>query len=173
MLMRIDTILFNFVNHTCSNALFDVVMPVLTWLAHGVFLALIALLMMIGAAGRRKIYGILLLGGITASFYISSFLKHVIGRPRPFTVVPGARAMAVEDSFSFPSTHAVMAFMAAFILARCFKKPVLFFALAALVAFSRVYIGVHFVSDVLAGAAIGALIGWLLVKVSKNADASA
>jgi len=172
MLMRIDTILFNFVNHTCSNRIFDVLMPILTWLAHGIFLCLLALLMILGAEGRKKICGILLLAGITASYYISSFLKYIVARPRPFILIPDAHAMAIENSSSFPSTHTIMAFMAAFILTKYFKKGPLFFTLAALVGFSRVYIGVHFVSDVLAGAAIGTLIGYLLVKVSKSLDSS-
>ena len=64
------------------------------------------------------------------------------------------------NSFSFPSGHAAKAFLAATILSGFFvRRKKLFFTLAALVAFSRIYLGVHYPSDVLAGFALGTF--WL------------
>jgi undecaprenyl-diphosphatase len=68
--------------------------------------------------------------------------------------------------FSFPSGHAMLAFCAIPILNREFPKlKYAWIVFACLVAFSRVYFGVHFMSDVIAGALIGYCLGELIVAV--------
>jgi undecaprenyl-diphosphatase len=54
--------------------------------------------------------------------------------------------------------------MVAVLLSSCFKRHILFFLLAALIAFSRVYVGVHYPSDCIAGAVIGIVIGLFLTR---------
>ena len=96
-------------------------------------------------------------------------LKNSIQRLRPFEqgIVP--LALNLHDSlsqFSFPSFHAVITFCALPILSREFPKlKYWWIAFAVIVAFSRVYLGVHFMSDVLAGAILGYCIGELIVAV--------
>ncbi len=92
---------------------------------------------------------------------VTALVKDAVGRARPPSTDLGVQAIgALPSSPSFPSGHASTAFAAAVALAVLVPRlrvPAL--ALAALVAVSRVYLGVHFWLDVLAGAALGALVG--------------
>ena len=72
-------------------------------------------------------------------------------------------------NFSFPSSHAMIAFCAVPILSEQFPKLKKFWIVfAILVAFSRVYLGLHFVSDVIAGGFIGYVIGAMVIKLEKE-----
>jgi undecaprenyl-diphosphatase len=67
----------------------------------------------------------------------------------------------VATDHSFPSGHASTSFAAATVLsAFAPRHRLLFYALATLIALSRVYVGVHYLSDVVAGAALGTAFGW-------------
>lgn len=97
-------------------------------------------------------------------------LKPLVCRTRPWLVVEGLTALVVEhDPHSFPSGHTCAAFAAA-----CAWRPYLpkrwgkvALICAALMGFSRMYVGVHFPTDVLAGMLIGVLSGWAIHKGKK------
>ncbi len=85
-------------------------------------------------------------------------LKRAIGRTRP----DGERR---RSNSSFPSSHAANAFGLAWVLGARWRRGIpFFFALALLVAFSRLYLNRHFLSDVVAGAAIGMAISWAAAR---------
>ena len=92
-------------------------------------------------------------------------LKHLVGRTRPWLTVEGLVPLVAEhDPNSFPSGHTCAAFAAASAWWRTLPwrwVRVLAVVLAALMGASRLYVGVHFPSDVLAGLAVGLLCGWL------------
>lgn len=96
-------------------------------------------------------------------------LKHLVARPRPWLTVEGLFHLVVEnDPNSFPSGHTCAAFAAASAWARALPKKwmgVTAVILAALMGLSRLYVGVHFPSDVLVGMAIGLICGWLAWKL--------
>lgn len=137
------------------------------------FWAFIWILLAIGYAfqiGRKNI-GILIalsLAGVLTVITVNLGLKNIVGRLRPIDTLPGVVEIGTHTaSGSFPSTHAAFSFAAAFILARVHKKYKFYFYLIAfIVSFSRIYLGKHFPSDVLAGALIGILIGYFSLKVS-------
>jgi membrane-associated phospholipid phosphatase len=85
-------------------------------------------------------------------------LKYATNRTRP----DGTRK---RSNSAFPSSHSANAFAIATVLARRWRRgaPV-FFAYAALVAFSRMYLDRHWASDVLAGAVLATLIAWFAGK---------
>jgi undecaprenyl-diphosphatase len=109
------------------------------------------------------------------SAIIGVFLKITIQRPRPFQLGIVSLLPVLQEasysiwSFSFPSNHALLAFCAIPILSEQYPKlKKLWIAIAIIVAFSRVYFGLHFFSDVLAGGLIGYVIGMLVVKLEKE-----
>lgn len=88
----------------------------------------------------------------------SLIIKPIIKRPRPFIQSDLIIPLVNEASFSMPSGHSMSSFLAATLLAYYFPKyKYCFFVLATLIAFSRVYVGVHFTSDVIVGSIIGCL----------------
>lgn len=94
-------------------------------------------------------------------------LKHLVTRVRPCQV-DQAFAMLVDrpSSSSFPSTHSAFAFAAATAIFANYRKiGIAMFCFAALIAFSRLYLFLHFPTDVLCGAALGILIGFAAVRI--------
>ena len=141
------------------------------------------------------------LSGLLITLVVVGGLKNVFKRPRPATLTSGVRvsvAAARPSDYSFPSAHVASSFFSATILVyylhkdlvlmtRSSKKkskvrpfwnfwPWLLCGIAGLVAFSRIYLGVHYVADVIIGALIGVLVAkgtittyqWLLVGKGKG-----
>lgn len=91
---------------------------------------------------------------------ISITLKYVFLRPRPSLGLVGVITP------SFPSAHTTLAFSSAFVLSKIFneRKKKYFYSLAVMVAISRLYLGAHFLSDVIVGGILGILIGIFIIK---------
>jgi undecaprenyl-diphosphatase len=106
----------------------------------------------VGAAGLAAGAGIVLFAG----------LKRLTGRPRPCALAPHAwSTLLPPDRFSFPSGHSITAFAVAVPLALAYPAlGAVLLLCAANVAASRIFLGMHFLSDVLAGSALGALLGY-------------
>lgn len=113
------------------------------------------------------------------SFFISAIiafvLKVTIQRARPFqlgiiSLLPRLQEASYDLwNFSFPSSHSLLAFCALPIIISQFPKlKRVGFVIAGIIAFSRVYLGLHFFSDIIAGALIGYVIGALIVKLEKE-----
>jgi membrane-associated phospholipid phosphatase len=121
---------------------------------------------------NRRVFPLAALAA-TLSFAIASWLnaglKALVGGSRPPHEIGLDALGGVPGSPSFPSGHAMSAFAVAgaiAFLAPRLRWPVL--GLAALIAFSRVYLGVHFWLDVLAGAALGMTIGLLIAVIGRR-----
>jgi membrane-associated phospholipid phosphatase len=121
------------------------------------------------AAKRRWLPTAALLGATAALIAesLAALLKSVTERARPPVADPGIEALvSLPDSTSFPSGHAAAAFAAATAVGMLhprFRAPLL--VLAGMVALSRVYLGVHFWSDVLVGSLLGVAIGVATVRL--------
>jgi len=163
MLIRLDIAIFHFINRMCSNPFFDRVMPLVSDLALSEFLVPVALILLLAKKKEIKIAGLLLLAGVTVSYASTVSLKHLWARPRPFHTLSGVHVLVKATGYAFPSGHASNSFMAAFLLSSAFKRHILFYCLALLVGFSRIYLGVHYPLDVFAGACLGVLIGFILL----------
>ena len=173
-LIQADTRLFLLVNHTLSNPVFDRVMPVLT---DGRFWVLPIL----AAAGlffyhwRRTALAVLALALVTVSVsdpLCNRIVKPSVRRLRPCNVnvnLPDGRfLLGRKSSFSFPSSHAMNVFAQAMLWSLLYRRKKIAipaFMLAALIAFSRVYVGVHYPLDVVAGAVLGMGCGGLVYGV--------
>ena len=88
-------------------------------------------------------------------------IKAATGRPRPFEVLPQADPLLkAAVGQSMPSGHAATSFAGAVILAYLTRRAVAgLFLLAVAISFSRVYVGVHYPSDVVVGALLGTAVG--------------
>jgi undecaprenyl-diphosphatase len=99
---------------------------------------------------------------VMAGTLIFKVLKRAVGRKRPCAIQPHCWATLLPpDQFSFPSGHSITAFAVATSLGAFYPPalPVLLFC-ASSVAVSRVLLGMHFLSDVIAGSALGAALGY-------------
>ncbi len=127
---------------------------------------LIAGLALIGGTQGRDVAAQMVLAGVL-SLPLYYWLKHWIGRPRPFVACPDIRAcVRALDKFSFPSGHTLHAL--AFSVVFGWHYPLIGAALVPLVlliALSRIALGLHYPSDVAAGAAIGATVGAAVVII--------
>lgn len=166
-LQSLDAALFRFVNQSLSNPFFDWLMPVLsgnTLFVPAVIVGAALLIWKQRTRGALCVVFILLVVALGDPLIINS-IKHAVGRPRPFVPMPETITLVGRTaSFSLPSAHAANMAAAAMVAFLFFRGSWRFMVpLAAGVAFSRVYNGVHYVSDVLLGVALGAGYAALLV----------
>ena len=106
---------------------------------------------------RRPEIVLVVAAGVWAADLLALAGKVLVDRPRPFTVHPDPAPLTRTPlDLSFPSGHAAAAFAGAALLAWYSPRlAVPLYALAALIACSRVYVGVHYPLDVLGGALLG------------------
>ena len=117
----------------------------------------------------RRMCGITILGGLISQLLLCNLLlKNLVARPRPCWINDQIGLLiAVPADYSFPSGHTTAGFIAAVILLHYDRRigiPALL--LAAGIGFSRLYLYVHFPSDVLAGAVLGTLIGLASLRIA-------
>ncbi len=99
-----------------------------------------------------------------ASLVAVYIIKLAISRERPEAI-----ALIPIDGFSFPSGHATVSFSSLPIVWKLFKKMKLYWLMyVLLIAFSRIYLGVHYLSDVVAGALLGLFVGILILRLCKR-----
>ena len=142
--------------------LLDAWMPRITFLGdHGWFWVVLAIALMLYKPWRR--IGLTIGVALLLSLFVANlWLKPLVGRIRPYDVNPLAELLILAPKdFSFPSGHSQASFAAAFALF-CHQKKAgaAALGLATLIAFSRLYLYVHYPSDVLCGMVIGIALGW-------------
>ena len=175
-LQSLDTALFHFINGTLGNPLFDWLMPILS--GAGNTMRFFAIVLLVGAivalvrGGARARICVLLLFIVVAAGdpLIVGTIKNAVARPRPCISLNVVERLGCSGSGSMPSAHAANWFAAAMIMLLFYRRSGWFmFPLAAAVAFSRVYCGVHYPSDVTAGAILGAGYAIALVVIAQMA----
>ena len=127
------------------------------WLALGLALAV---------AWRRVWPFVLVLLAVAAADGVTGLLKLAVGEHRPNEPDP---LVTIPHSHSFPSGHTATAFAGATVLARLLPRGApAFYLLALAVAYSRLYVGVHFPLDLVGGAVVGAATALLLLATARR-----
>ncbi|HWZ21150.1 MAG TPA: phosphatase PAP2 family protein [Cytophagaceae bacterium] len=112
-----------------------------------------------------------MVAGIGLTMSLSFLLKHAVNRPRPYETYSFISQKVKENSSSFPSSHTAAAFETATSLSLNFPKWYVIipaYTWASAVGYSRMYLGVHYPSDVAAGMLIGAGSAWLSWKLNQK-----
>ena len=163
LIQTLDEAALRWIAETLRTPFLDGFMKFYTSLGNGGWLFIALGMLMLCFRGTRKA-GAASLCAMTLGLLITNLtIKPLVGRPRPWVVMEAFVALVTSsDMNSFPSGHTCAAF--AFAVALCVVLPQKRVKAAALIAaalmgFSRLYVGVHFPTDVLAGAAIGAICG--------------
>ncbi len=142
----------------------DPVVRVMRWISRGAdgqaYPALFVLIAVLQTDRWKSLTACFVSFSIELAAY--KLVKQTVKRPRPFQQLAGFVNMIVpQDAFSFPSGHTAGAFVAATMLGSC--CPLLLipaFLWASLVGFSRIYLGVHYPTDVVAGTCLGLISAW-------------
>ncbi len=165
-LQAIDWTALHWIRDTLHCGFLDLLMPAITALGNGGIIWLIAAAALSVSKKYRK-YGIVLFAALAAGALASNVcLKPLIARPCWLESTP--LLIASPTDYSFPSGHTLSSVIGACILTAADRRFV-FAAVptAVLIAFSRLYLYVHFPSDVLAAALIGILIGTAAIRLMK------
>ena len=175
-IISIDQSIFLFINQHLWNSCMGFAMFVLTQLGNGYFLLPLVISGLL-IFDRRNALRVIVISMIAILFggIIVHILKELVQRPRPLAeslfeainINVCGRKLCGENSF--PSGHSQIAFSTAAVLSGYYKKRwLLFYLLAGLTAFSRVYIGVHYPFDIIAGSVIGYLSAKLVLTISQR-----
>jgi len=158
-----DKYLFYYINQCLQCSILDRAMPWFTWLGSAAFALGFVLVATIIGREQTRLAGLQAMVALAGSHLIVRIFKSWVGRCRPYLTLPGARYLSRPwRDCSFPSGHTAASFSLAVVLALNF--PFLTWPLvtaAGLTGISRMYIGMHYPSDVLGGATLGAVFAYL------------
>lgn len=161
-----DLQLLLFINQGIKCRLLDKLFPSITYLGSVPFSILFCLISFLHPSHNFKIAGLKIAVSLIISTLICQILKRKFVRTRPFDLVDGIYINKIQiDKYSFPSGHTTAAFSIAVSLAVTYTyfAPIVM-ALSTLVGLSRIYLGVHYPSDVLAGSFIGTIISTIVTS---------
>lgn len=168
-IQQLDTLITSWLfTSTPRNPVTDALFLVLSGVVGEWIIGTLACVLLLYFLYRRRFLFVGELVGATGGGYILNefILKNAIMRLRPFEVLDHLSTTGVcPANFSFPSSHTVVAFAGATILAQHAwhgNRPasLLFYLIAFLIGYSRIYLGCHFVLDVLAGAVVGIVVAY-------------
>lgn len=174
-LIHMDGAILMFLQEVMRNPILNPIMKVITTLGNaGIFWIILTILLLIPRKTRK--IGCMSACALIFSLLINNiFLKNLVARVRPYNAIEGLLPLIRKPTeFSFPSGHAGSSFASAGVLYRKLPKKfgVPLLVLAILISFSRLYVGVHYPSDVLAGAATGIICSclgeWLVNLAGKR-----
>lgn len=172
-LTNIDLSILHAIRESVATPLLDEIMPFVTSLGNLAFIWFVIAALLLSKKEYR-FYGAVVIAAIATACVIGEIgIKNIIERPRPFLVDPSLAIglIAPPSSFSFPSGHTGSSFAAATALCFLPMAHAWFKAVplcgAACIAFSRLYLCVHYPSDVAGGIIVGiisGIVGMLIVR---------
>ena len=172
MLMEIESAILLWIQNNLRCGLLTPLMRAITTLGNGgaFWIALTVLLLIFRRTRRIGVYCAASM--LLTLLVVNLCIKPLAARTRPYELIQGLEILVSRPrDYSFPSGHSANSLSCAWTLFRLAPKkygvPAL--VLAVLIALSRLYVGVHFPTDVLAGAAIGVLLSELTLRALRRA----
>ena|SRR3990167_3117704 len=171
-ILNLDRQIFIYINHLPHTPLLNDIFLFFSLVGvYGVIWIILSFILFItDKIKNQKEILTLLLSIFMELFVVELLMKNYFARVRPEYVFKNIiKVLSISSTYSFPSSHAALGFASAYVLAANRRKyQLLFYGLATLIAFSRIYLGKHYPSDVLTGAVIGVVTGWVSVKITKS-----
>ncbi len=161
-----DNWMFKIFNLKIKNRFFDLIMPYYTRLGSLVFIVGLNLILLLSRNPSLKFVGAQMAVTLIISQSITYIVKAGLKRTRPYDAQEAINTygMVLRDH-SFPSGHSSASFSVAMVLALNFPKwALVFLILAFFVAISRVYLGVHYGSDIVAGIVLAILVSLVVYR---------
>lgn len=163
-LLNLDGGFLLFLQESVRNPILDNLMIFITSLGNGGMIWIVATIVLLIPKKTRKA-GVMSAVALLGSLIINNnIVKNIVQRPRPFVTFTDLQIIIPTPSeFSFPSGHTSSSFAAAAVFYRHLPKKLGLPAviLAGLIGFSRLYVGVHYPTDVIAGVLMGILLSYL------------
>jgi undecaprenyl-diphosphatase len=174
-LMGLDASLFHLTNGVWTNPLLDTLIPALSRAGNlgALWLVLLGAMAAFGKKTGRR-FALAGLVALAIGFVSSELIKHLTMRPRPFVTLDEVRLLvSAPHSYAFPSGHTTSSFATAtgvVLAARRLLRGVplwcwMTLPLAAAISYSRIYVGVHWPTDIAAGVVLGLASGWAGVRL--------
>ncbi|WP_294129475.1 phosphatase PAP2 family protein [uncultured Clostridium sp.] len=167
---KVDNTILRWINVKFRNKTFDKIMPIITSAGNlGIIWIVISVLLM-----TKKDYRVLgqtiLIALVITTIIGEGIIKNIVKRKRPFYGDDDKELLISRPiTYSFPSGHTASSFAVAAVFIKTDNAASLeIILLACLIAFSRIYLGVHYPSDVIGGGIIGALCGLITVILFMN-----
>ncbi len=166
-IQNVDFSILFWIQEHIRCAFLDVVMPFITSLCDNGEIWIVFGIVLLFFKKYRKFGIFVLVAMLLGSLVGNEIIKPLVARPRPCHQLSFLPELLIDmpHSYSFPSGHTTSSVIAATVLMRANKKFGLFsIPLAFLIAFSRMYLFVHFPTDILGGTVLGILIGFFTVS---------
>ena len=156
-LKMFDDYFINLINSRMKNKYLDIFMYRVTDLGGAIFITIFTLGLVIFGSDENKLIGVEALLSLAISQIIVHSLKRIMSRERPYKIIEHLNTFGIDLSdYSFPSGHTTASFSLATTLALNLPKfTLIVILLASLIAISRIYLGVHYPTDVAAGLILG------------------
>lgn len=163
-LQQTDLSVLFFINQRLANPIFDFIFKSVHYLSY----ALLALLILYFVFKKDKTIVLLMIIAVIASSAAASVLKNAVARERPYQTLEIRQLVEEDDNRSFPSNHAQLSFILSAIVFPFRRRfGLVLFLLSTVMGIGRIYVGVHYPSDVLGGAVIGILLAILVLTGAK------
>lgn len=167
-----ETTFYNFISQYISTK-FTLFFKTITYLGGPVAITLFCIVLLVFHQ-TRKSYGVPICITLVSSYILNTILKHIFVRPRPDIL-----RLVTEKSYSFPSGHSMInasiyTILILLLLKNADKKgkriivSVSLLVLLGLIGLSRIYLGVHYLGDVIAGWILGVLVAFIVYIIFRN-----